>query len=68
MKFIRIVCFFRIVSDDEEDDEEEEIDEKTKKELQNFIAEPGDEVNPERLLLLLLFILCLFFSRKRMKI
>jgi len=34
------------VSDDDDDDEDEEImDEKTAKELEGFIAEPGDEVN-----------------------
>ena len=54
---------FSLVSDDDDDDEDEEImDEKTAKELEGFIAEPGDEVNYE------IFKEVLFFlHRKKMK-
>ncbi len=33
------------MSDSDDDEEEDVIDEKTAKELESFIAEPGDEVN-----------------------
>jgi hypothetical protein len=36
------------VSDDEDDEEEDVLDEKAAKELQSFIAEPGDDVNIQK--------------------
>jgi hypothetical protein len=36
--------FSLLVSDDDDDDEDEEMTEQAAKELQSFIAEPGDDV------------------------
>ncbi len=54
------------MSDDEDDDEEEEMDEQAVKDLQGFIAEPGEEVNDE-ILSDVFFRHVLFITRKKMR-
>ena len=45
---LQLFCFlFTLVSDDDDDDEEEEMDEEVVKDLQGFIAEPGEDVKYE---------------------
>ncbi len=52
------------MSDDEDDDEEEEMDEQAVKDLQGFIAEPGEEVNDEILSDFFFIMLFSFLGRR----